>query len=81
VYPDRVASVPGRRAGPGGGDRVGAVPAEFTLEREEAGMRADLVVGGRFPDLELPDHRKESVKLTGLADGFPLIVSFYRGYW
>jgi peroxiredoxin len=44
-------------------------------------MRADLVVGGRFPDLELPDHRKESVKLTGLADGFPLIVSFYRGYW
>ena len=44
-------------------------------------MRADLVVDGRFPDLELPDHRGESVKLSGLADDFPLIVSFYRGYW
>jgi peroxiredoxin len=48
---------------------------------EEAGMRADLVVGGRFPDLELPDHRRESVKVSKLADGFPLIVCFYRGYW
>ena len=44
-------------------------------------MRADLVVGGRFPDLELPDHRGEPVKLGKLANGFPLIVSFYRGYW
>ena len=47
----------------------------------EGGMRADLVAGGRFPDLELPDHRQESVKLSQLADGFPLILSFYRGYW
>ena len=44
-------------------------------------MRADLVVGSRFPDLELPDHRQESVKLSKLANGFPLVVSFYRGYW
>ena len=44
-------------------------------------MRANLVVGGRFPDLELPDHRRETVKLSKLANGFPLIVSFYRGYW
>jgi hypothetical protein len=50
-------------------------------ERWEGEMRTDLVVGGRFPDLELPDHREESVKLGKLADGFPLIVSFYRGYW
>ena len=44
-------------------------------------MRANLVVGGPFPDLELPDHRREAVKLSKLANGFPLIVSFYRGYW
>ena len=44
-------------------------------------MQANLVVGGRFPDLELPDHRREPVKLRKLADGFPVIVSFYRGYW
>ena len=44
-------------------------------------MRANLVVGGPFPDLELPDYRRETVKLSKLADGFPLIVSFYRGYW
>jgi peroxiredoxin len=44
-------------------------------------MPANLVVGGPFPDLELPDHRQETVKLSKLADGFPLIVSFYRGYW
>ena len=44
-------------------------------------MRADVVVGARFPDLELPDHRKEPVTLSSLANGYPLIVSFYRGYW
>jgi peroxiredoxin len=44
-------------------------------------MRRDLVVGGRFPDLELPDHRQEPVRLSKLAAGYPLIVSFYRGYW
>ena len=44
-------------------------------------MRADLVVGGRFPDLELPDHRRGAIRLSKLANGFPLILSFYRGYW
>jgi hypothetical protein len=48
---------------------------------KEAGMRSDLVIGGHFPDLELPDHRREPVRLSKLAAGFPLIVSFYRGYW
>ena len=42
-------------------------------------MHPDLSVGGRFPDLELPDHRGENVRLSALAGGFPLIVSFYRG--
>jgi peroxiredoxin len=44
-------------------------------------MTPDLVEGGRFPDLELPDHRGEPVRLSALAAGYPLIVSFYRGYW
>jgi peroxiredoxin len=44
-------------------------------------MHKGLVVGGRFPDLELPDHRGEPVRLSKLAAGYPLIVSFYRGYW
>jgi peroxiredoxin len=44
-------------------------------------MHPDLVVGQRFPDLTLPDHRQQSVTLSELASGFPLIVSFYRGYW
>jgi peroxiredoxin len=44
-------------------------------------MDVDLVVGGRFPDLELPDHRGEPVRLSALAGGYPLIVLFYRGYW
>jgi peroxiredoxin len=44
-------------------------------------MRPDLVVGSRLPDLELPDHRRRPVRLSALANGYPLIVSFYRGYW
>jgi peroxiredoxin len=44
-------------------------------------MRSDLVVGGRFPELTLPDHRQQPITLSELANGFPLIVSFYRGYW
>ena len=44
-------------------------------------MRSDLVVGKRLPDLTLPDHRQQLVKLSELASGFPLILSFYRGYW
>jgi peroxiredoxin len=44
-------------------------------------MHPDIVIGNPFPDLELPDHRNQFVKLSELAAGFPLIVSFYRGYW
>jgi peroxiredoxin len=44
-------------------------------------MRSDLVPGGHFPDLTLTDHRGEAVTLSKLANGFPLILSFYRGYW
>ena len=44
-------------------------------------MHPDLVVGGHMPDLELPDHLGQPVRLSKLANGFPLIVTFYRGYW
>ncbi|HEU4369955.1 MAG TPA: hypothetical protein VFV05_17155 [Methylomirabilota bacterium] len=44
-------------------------------------MHPDLVPGGRFPDLELPDHGAQAVRLSALAGEYPLIVSFYRGYW
>jgi peroxiredoxin len=44
-------------------------------------MHPDLVAGGRFPDLELPDHRGQGVRLSVLAGEYPLILSFYRGYW
>jgi peroxiredoxin len=49
--------------------------------RLEVCMHTDLVVGGRFPDLELPDHRGDTLRLSTLAAGCALIVSFYRGYW
>jgi peroxiredoxin len=44
-------------------------------------MHPNLVIGKRFPDITLPDHRAQMITLSELANGFPLIVSFYRGYW
>jgi peroxiredoxin len=44
-------------------------------------MHSDLAVGKRFPDLTLPDQRQQLITLSELASGFPLILSFYRGYW
>ncbi|MBI3979704.1 MAG: hypothetical protein HY331_16100 [Chloroflexi bacterium] len=45
-------------------------------------MRADLVVGGKFPDIALPDHTGTVVRLSELTGGKdPLAVIFYRGYW
>jgi peroxiredoxin len=38
-------------------------------------------IGQRFPDCELVDHDSQTVKLSQYAGQFPLIVSFYRGYW
>ncbi|MEA2641641.1 MAG: hypothetical protein QOF51_3035 [Chloroflexota bacterium] len=45
-------------------------------------MRADLVVGGKFPDIALPDHTGTIVKLSELTNNSdPIAVIFYRGYW
>jgi len=38
-------------------------------------------IGSRFPDIELPDHTGETVRLSDLVGKFPFILSFYRGYW
>jgi len=39
------------------------------------------VIGKRFPDLQLPDHEWQSIRLSEIAGKFPLMVVFYRGYW
>ena len=44
-------------------------------------MHSDLVIGGRFPDLEMPNHLGEPTKISSIAGKFPLILTFYRGYW
>ena len=44
-------------------------------------MHPDLVPGRRFPDLELPDHNGVPRRLTELAEGDPLVVNFFRGWW
>jgi peroxiredoxin len=38
-------------------------------------------IGKHFPDLELPDHDGQKIKLSEIAANFPLILVFYRGYW
>jgi hypothetical protein len=56
-------------------------------------MQPDIHVGGRLPNFELLDHRKRLLRLSdltapttydrmlGFADGYPLIVVFYRGFY
>ena len=43
-------------------------------------MRADLVVGNRFPNFELPDHTGTPLKLSQMLRGFPGVLIFSRGY-
>jgi peroxiredoxin len=43
-------------------------------------MHADLVVGNKFPDFELPDQTGTVQKLSGLLRGFPGVLIFSRGY-
>ncbi len=44
-------------------------------------MHPDLVPGKQLSDLELPDHTGVTRTLTELADGDPLVVAFFRGWW
>jgi AhpC/TSA family len=38
-------------------------------------------IGKKFPDFEMADHDAQIVKVSQYAGKFPLIVSFYRGFW
>ena len=44
-------------------------------------MREDLKPGNVFPDIELPNHAKEVVKLSAIMRGFPTALVFSRGYF
>ena len=44
-------------------------------------MRDDLTPGNTFPDIELPNHDKETVTLSSLVRGFPTVLVFSRGYF
>jgi peroxiredoxin len=44
-------------------------------------MREDLREGGTFPDLELRDHDGNRRTLTALAEGDPVVLHFYRGWF
>jgi peroxiredoxin len=41
----------------------------------------ELVQGGRFPDLDLPDHTGRARRLSELAGGDPLALLTSRGWW
>jgi peroxiredoxin len=44
-------------------------------------MHPDLIPGKAITDIELPDHNGVVRRLTELADGDPLVVVFFRGWW
>lgn len=44
-------------------------------------MHADLRIGNKFPDFELPDHTGLMQKLASLLRGFPGVLIFSRGYY
>jgi peroxiredoxin len=44
-------------------------------------MCADLAPGSRFPDLELADHAGIRRRISELAEGDPLVLNFFRGWW
>ncbi len=44
-------------------------------------MRADLEVGNKFPDFELPDQTGEPVRLSKILRGFPGVLIFGRGHF
>jgi peroxiredoxin len=44
-------------------------------------MHANLRIGEKFPDFELPDHTGTPQKLSELMRGFPTALVFSRGYF
>ena len=53
-----------------------------TSVKELAVLRDDIVVGGKFPDIALPDHTGTEVRLSEITRGRdPVAVIFYRGWY
>ncbi|MCD4687089.1 MAG: redoxin domain-containing protein [Anaerolineae bacterium] len=44
-------------------------------------MRADLTIGNKFPNFELPDHTDELRKLSQILRGFPGVLIFSHGFF
>ena len=44
-------------------------------------MLSDLAPGKPFPDIELPDHNAITRNLSELAEGDPLVLNFFSGWW
>ena len=44
-------------------------------------MHAELTIGNKFPDFELPDQAGTPHKLSHLLRGFPGTLVFGRGYY
>jgi len=44
-------------------------------------MRSDIVIGGAFPDYELPDHTSVPRRLSELQGDDPLILTLARGHY
>src|SRR5437879_13067338 len=44
-------------------------------------MKENLRPGETFPDIELPSHEDEVVKLSSIIRGFPTAIVFSRGYF
>ena len=38
-------------------------------------------VGQKFPSVSLVDDRAQTVSISEVADGRPLLLAFYRGPW
>ena len=59
----------------------GQIVDSCLIEGEKTTMRDDLKPGNTFPDIELPNHDKETVTLSSLVRGFPTVLVFSRGYF
>ena len=55
-----------------------AAPAK-SRTKTEGDMRADLIVGNKFPDIELPDPSGTVVKLSELTKGLPMVLTYNSG--
>src|ERR1700686_1930535 len=53
----------------------------FERNRRRAFMRSDIVLGGIFPDYELPDQTGQLRKLSELQGDDPLILTLARGHY